>query len=179
MVSFKRLSELQPSHLHAFSGAASCAVNLCDWERRAEFWPGVEAHIRNKTSVISAFAQFGYTGDPAPAAPVRLELRGAPAAADARAAVEGRKVAPRQAAHRLSLGRFPRARHGLPDGRPVRAARPLALRDVSRSRSAPTTAPRCAPVWSRPSTSSTTSTRAATSRSRRCCATARSTSRST
>ena len=65
MVSFKRLSELQPNHPHAFSGAASCAVNLCDWERRAEFTPTVEAHIRNKTSVISAFAQFGYTGDPA------------------------------------------------------------------------------------------------------------------
>ncbi|AMN38582.1 tetratricopeptide repeat protein [Rhodoplanes sp. Z2-YC6860] len=65
MGSFKRLSELQPGHPHAFSGAASCAVNLCDWDKRAEFWPTVESHIRNNTSVISAFAQFGYTGDPA------------------------------------------------------------------------------------------------------------------
>jgi protein O-GlcNAc transferase len=65
MESFKRLSELQPGHPHAFSGAASCAVNLCDWEKRTEFWPTVEAHISHKTSVISAFAQFAYTGDAA------------------------------------------------------------------------------------------------------------------
>jgi protein O-GlcNAc transferase len=65
MESFQRLLALQPDHPHAFSGAASCAVNLCDWERKAQFAPTVEAHIVNRTSVISAFAQFGYTGNPA------------------------------------------------------------------------------------------------------------------
>lgn len=63
--SYQRLLTLQPGHQHAFSGAASCAMNLCDWRKRAEFMPTVEAHIRNNVSVISAFAQFGYTGDPA------------------------------------------------------------------------------------------------------------------
>ena len=65
MESYQRLLTLQPGHQHAFSGAASCAMNLCDWRKRAEFMPTVEAHITNKVSVISAFAQFGYTGDPA------------------------------------------------------------------------------------------------------------------
>ena len=63
--SYQRLLTLQPGHQHAFSGAASCAMNLCDWERRAQFKPIVEQHIAGKLSVISAFAQFGYTGDPA------------------------------------------------------------------------------------------------------------------
>jgi hypothetical protein len=40
-------------------------MNLCDWERWAQFKPIVEQHIAGKLSVISAFAQFGYTGDPA------------------------------------------------------------------------------------------------------------------
>ncbi|MBX9827739.1 MAG: tetratricopeptide repeat protein [Xanthobacteraceae bacterium] len=64
MESYQRLLTLQPGHQHAFSGTASCAMNLCDWNKRAEFMPTVEAHIANKVSVISAFAQFGYTGDP-------------------------------------------------------------------------------------------------------------------
>jgi protein O-GlcNAc transferase len=62
---YDRLLALMPDHPHAFSGAASCALNICDWERRAALAEGLQAHVLGKRSIISAFVLLGYSNDPA------------------------------------------------------------------------------------------------------------------
>lgn len=62
---FDRVLALDPGHDHGFSGAASCAINLCDWERRDRYAPDVAAHIYNRHSAFSPFVLFGYSDDPA------------------------------------------------------------------------------------------------------------------
>ncbi|MEI9806134.1 MAG: tetratricopeptide repeat protein [Pseudolabrys sp.] len=62
---FDRILTIRPDHPHAFSGAASCAINLCDWESRARYATELAAHVAGKKSVISSFVLFGYSNDPA------------------------------------------------------------------------------------------------------------------
>jgi protein O-GlcNAc transferase len=62
---FDRILAINPDHPHAFSGAAFCAINLCDWEARAHSAAGLNAHISGKKSIISSFVLLGYSGDPA------------------------------------------------------------------------------------------------------------------
>ncbi len=62
---FDHVLALDPGHDHGFSGAASCAINLCDWERRERYAPDVAAHIHNRHSAFSPFVLFGYSDDPA------------------------------------------------------------------------------------------------------------------
>src|SRR5664279_2275328 len=62
---FDRILAINPDHPHAFSGAAFCAINLCDWEARAHSAAGLSTHISGKKSIISSFVLFGYSDDPA------------------------------------------------------------------------------------------------------------------
>lgn len=62
---FDHVLALAPGHDHGFSGAASCAINLCDWERRERFAPAVPEHVFGRKSVFSPFIVFGYSDDPA------------------------------------------------------------------------------------------------------------------
>jgi len=62
---FDRVLALDPGHDHAFSGAASCAINLCDWERRERLAPDIAAHVASGQSAFSSFVLFGYSDDPA------------------------------------------------------------------------------------------------------------------
>ncbi len=62
---FDHVLALAPDHDHGFSGAASCAINLCDWVRRERFAPSVPEHIFGRKSVFSPFIVFGYSDDPA------------------------------------------------------------------------------------------------------------------
>ncbi len=62
---FDHVLALDPTHDHAFSGAASCAINLCDWERRERLAPDIAAHVASGQSAFSPFVLFGYSDDPA------------------------------------------------------------------------------------------------------------------
>lgn len=62
---FERVLAIDPAHDHAFSGAASCAINLCDWQRRERFAPQIEALVASGQSAFSPFVLFGYSDDPA------------------------------------------------------------------------------------------------------------------
>lgn len=65
LASYEILLRHKPDHEHALSGLAACVINLCDWQRRAQLLPEVEAHVASKRSVMSPFILFGYSGDPA------------------------------------------------------------------------------------------------------------------
>jgi predicted O-linked N-acetylglucosamine transferase (SPINDLY family) len=62
---FDRILAVHPGHAHGFSGAAACAINLADWDRRERFAPDVAAHVMEQHSVFSPFTLIGYTDDPA------------------------------------------------------------------------------------------------------------------
>ena len=62
---FDRVLTIDENHAHGFSGAASCAINLCDWDRRERYAPHVDAHVTGKKSIFSPFILFGYSDDPA------------------------------------------------------------------------------------------------------------------
>ena len=62
---FDRILTVNPEHAHGFSGAAACAINLVDWDRRERFAPHVAAHIANRKSGFSPFTLIGYSDDPA------------------------------------------------------------------------------------------------------------------
>ena len=61
---YERVLAARADYGQAFSGAASCAIKLCDWDRRARFAAEMNAHICGKKSVISPFFFLGYSGDP-------------------------------------------------------------------------------------------------------------------
>jgi protein O-GlcNAc transferase len=65
LADFERILAIRPDHPHAFSGAAFCAVNLCDWDSRARIASELSAHISGKKSIVSCFALLGYSDDPA------------------------------------------------------------------------------------------------------------------
>ena len=62
---FDRILAVHPGHPHGFSGAAACAINLADWDRRERFAPDVAAHVMEQHSVFSPFTLIGYSDDPA------------------------------------------------------------------------------------------------------------------
>ncbi len=65
LASYDRVLALQPDHPHAFSGAAACAIRLCDWERRAGFAEELEERVADNRSIISPLALIAYGGGPA------------------------------------------------------------------------------------------------------------------
>jgi protein O-GlcNAc transferase len=65
MATYDRLLAINPEHAHAFSGAASCAINLCDWDMRTRLAADLAAQVSGKTSIMSSFVLLGYSGDPA------------------------------------------------------------------------------------------------------------------
>jgi protein O-GlcNAc transferase len=50
--------------LHAFAGAADCALTICDWERTARFAAELPARIGRRASITAPFRLLGYSGDP-------------------------------------------------------------------------------------------------------------------
>ena len=62
---YDRVLAAKADYAQAFSGAASCALNLCDWDRQSRFALEVSAHLSGKKSVISPFVLLGYSDDPA------------------------------------------------------------------------------------------------------------------
>jgi protein O-GlcNAc transferase len=65
LASYDRALIAQPDHAHALSGAADCAIKLCDWHGRTRFAVGLYEHVPGKKSVISPFTLLGYSGDSA------------------------------------------------------------------------------------------------------------------
>ena len=65
LASYERLLAAKPDHAHAFSGAADCVMNLCDWDRRRRFVADINVHVSGKKSIVSPFVLLGYSGDPA------------------------------------------------------------------------------------------------------------------
>ena len=65
LASYDRLLAVQADHAHAFSGAADCAMKLCDWDRRTRFATDLCTHVSGKKSIVSPFMLLGYGGDPA------------------------------------------------------------------------------------------------------------------
>jgi protein O-GlcNAc transferase len=64
LASYERLLIVKPDHPHAFNGAAACAINLCDWDRRTKIAAELPTHVAGSSSDISPFTLFGYSGDP-------------------------------------------------------------------------------------------------------------------
>lgn len=54
-----------PGHAHALNGAATAALNLCDWPRVAAFKPRLEEEVRLNRAVIQPFTLLGYGADAA------------------------------------------------------------------------------------------------------------------
>ncbi len=65
LASYDRALAAKPDQAHALSGAADCAMNLCDWDRRTKFAGELAAHVLGKKSSVSPFVFLGYSGDPA------------------------------------------------------------------------------------------------------------------
>ena len=63
--SYDRALAANADHAYAFSGAAFCAINLCDWDKRALLDAEIKRHVSEKKSVISPFVLLGYSGNPA------------------------------------------------------------------------------------------------------------------
>jgi len=49
-----------PRHAHALNGAATAALNLCDWDRVAAFKPRLEEEVRLDRAAIQPFTLLGY-----------------------------------------------------------------------------------------------------------------------
>jgi protein O-GlcNAc transferase len=64
LAAFERLHVVQPDHPHALSGAAKCAICVCDWERSTALAPQIEAQVKAGVPV-SPFVMLGLSGDPA------------------------------------------------------------------------------------------------------------------
>jgi protein O-GlcNAc transferase len=62
---FERTLAQNPDHPYALERAASCALQLCDWERRAHYERELAADVKAGRSIISPFTVVGYTDDPA------------------------------------------------------------------------------------------------------------------
>jgi protein O-GlcNAc transferase len=65
LASYEHALNVKPDHPRALSGAADCALKLCDWDRRQLFAQQIKAHISAKKSMIDPFVFLGYSGDPA------------------------------------------------------------------------------------------------------------------
>jgi predicted O-linked N-acetylglucosamine transferase (SPINDLY family) len=65
LASYERALAAKPDHPHALSGAADCAIKLCDWDRRTRFAVDLKAQVSGKKSIVDPFLLLGYSGDPA------------------------------------------------------------------------------------------------------------------
>jgi protein O-GlcNAc transferase len=55
--------EQAPDYIDAFGGAIWCINRLCDWRRKESVAAEVNAHIRDRRSIISPFTFLGYSSD--------------------------------------------------------------------------------------------------------------------
>ncbi|MGD0720041.1 MAG: tetratricopeptide repeat protein [Roseiarcus sp.] len=65
LADFERISASRPDHPHAFAAAANCALQLCDWDRRAGFSAAMAAQVAQGRAIIAPFTLLGYAGEPA------------------------------------------------------------------------------------------------------------------
>jgi predicted O-linked N-acetylglucosamine transferase (SPINDLY family) len=65
LASYDRALAIKADHAHAFSGAADCAMGLCDWDRRTRFTADLCAHVLGQKSIVSPFVLLSYSGNPA------------------------------------------------------------------------------------------------------------------
>jgi protein O-GlcNAc transferase len=65
LADFDQTLAIRPDHPHAFGAAANCAIQLCDWERRAQFAEQMTAQVEKRTSIVSPFILLGFSDDPA------------------------------------------------------------------------------------------------------------------
>jgi len=63
--SYEAALAANPHQPFAFSGAAECALKLCDWERREAYAAQMPARVADAGSIILPFVLLGYSGDPA------------------------------------------------------------------------------------------------------------------
>jgi protein O-GlcNAc transferase len=65
LAGFERTLAQNPDHPYALERAASCALQLCDWEKRAYYGRALAAGVTTGQSIISPFTIVAYTDDPA------------------------------------------------------------------------------------------------------------------
>ncbi len=65
LANYERALAARADHPYALSGAAYCAIKLCDWDWRTRFAGELTAHVLGKKSIIFPFVLLGYSGDPA------------------------------------------------------------------------------------------------------------------
>jgi protein O-GlcNAc transferase len=65
LAGFERALAQNPEHPYALERAASCALQLCDWEKRAHYGRELAANVTTGQSIISPFTIVAYTDDPA------------------------------------------------------------------------------------------------------------------
>jgi len=65
LASYDRVLAVNPDHAHAFDGAASRVMKLCDWDRRQRLATELPAQISTGTAIVSPFVLLGYSDDPA------------------------------------------------------------------------------------------------------------------
>jgi tetratricopeptide (TPR) repeat protein len=65
LTDFDQTLAISPDPPHTFGAAANCAIQLCDWERRAGFAAQMAARVAEDKSIIPPFTLLGYSGDPA------------------------------------------------------------------------------------------------------------------
>jgi predicted O-linked N-acetylglucosamine transferase (SPINDLY family) len=63
LASYERALAAKIDDGQAFSGAAECAIRLCDWDRRTRFAAELNANISNKKLIISPFVLLSYSSD--------------------------------------------------------------------------------------------------------------------
>ncbi len=119
---FQRLLEIEPANPNALGGLLSVAQPLCDWDMLARILPRLTAEAPDGRAIIPSFAMTLAFDDPrllhdATAHFRRIYTPPGEAASCPSARAEKRRPHPPG----LCLRRFSQPRHGLPDGRPVRA----------------------------------------------------------
>ncbi len=61
---YEAVLAVQPDHPNAFSGAAECALTLCDWDSQARLAGQMAARVQDATSIVAPFVLLGYSSDP-------------------------------------------------------------------------------------------------------------------
>jgi predicted O-linked N-acetylglucosamine transferase (SPINDLY family) len=65
LADFEQTLEARPDHPYALERAASSALQLCDWVKRAHYEQALEKDVRASRSILSPFTLLAYCGDPA------------------------------------------------------------------------------------------------------------------
>ncbi len=65
LTAFEQVLRGKPDHPYALERAASCVLQLCDWEKRAHYERELAAHARAGRGIISPFTLLGYSDDAA------------------------------------------------------------------------------------------------------------------